>query len=93
VVRSFRGARRGYSLAREPRTFRLRDLIETVEGPGVFERCIFWSNRCNGDNPCSLHEGWSRLKPDLVRYLEHTTLADLAGRAASGRPLGGVKGG
>lgn len=91
VVRSFRGARRGYSLAHEPHTLRLRDLIEAVEGPRVFERCIFWSNHCNGDNPCPLHDGWSRLKPELVAFLEHTTLGDLVARREGTGP-GSVRG-
>jgi len=85
VVRSFRGARRGYSLAQEAHALRLRDLIEAVEGPRVFERCIFWSNHCDGDNPCPLHDGWSRLKPELVAFLERTTLGDLVARDEAGR--------
>jgi len=85
VVRSFRGARRGYCLAREPSTIRVRELVEAIEGPGVFERCIFWSARCDSGDPCPLHDGWMRVSADLVRFLEETTLEDLARRDGARR--------
>lgn len=80
VVRSFRGARRGYCLARSPGAIRVRELVEAIEGPGVFERCIFWSARCDAGSPCPLHDGWMRASAGLVRFLEETTLEDLARR-------------
>lgn len=85
VVRSFRGARRGYCLAREPGAIRIRELLEAIEGPGVFEQCIFCRGRCDSDDPCPLHHGWSRVNADLVRFLEATTLEDLARRRAARR--------
>lgn len=80
MVRSFRGARRGYCLAHEPGAIRVRALVEAIEGPGVFERCIFWNARCDSGDPCPLHDGWMRVSADLVRFLEETTLQDLARR-------------
>lgn len=85
VVRSFRGARRGYCLAREPGAINVRELVEAIEGPGVFERCIFWNARCDSGDPCPLHDGWMRVSADLVRFLEETTLADLARRDGARR--------
>ena len=85
VVRSFRGARRGYCLAREPGAIRVRELVEAIEGPGVFERCIFWNARCDSGDPCPLHDGWMRVSADLVRFLEETTLEDLTRRDGARR--------
>ena len=78
LVRSFRGSVRGYALARSPRQITLREILESIEGPDLFEQCIFWSNRCSDHNPCPLHTGWSVVRPRLIEIAEQTTLASLA---------------
>jgi Rrf2 family protein len=85
LVRSFRGATRGYSLNRPASEISLREVLEAIEGPGLFERCIFWSDRCGEDNPCMLHDGWKQIKPKLTAMLEVTTLHDLVRRATASK--------
>lgn len=85
MVRSFRGATRGYTLGRPPADITLREVLEIIEGAGLFEPRIFWSHRCAEDNPCILNEGWKQIKPKLTAMMEVTTLQDLARRAATAR--------
>ena len=85
LVRSFRGATRGYTLGRPADEITLKEVLEAVEGPGFFERCIFWSNRCAEENPCVLHEGWKQIKPTLTAMMEETTVQDLVRRATTAR--------
>lgn len=47
IVQSFKGAKGGYVLAKEPSEITLKDVIETVEGPYRFSRCL------NEEYPCS----------------------------------------
>ena len=77
LVESFRGRQRGYSLSRDPSEIPLRELLEAIEGPDLFARCIFWGRRCGDSNPCFLHAGWREIKPQLTQFLEGTTLASL----------------
>jgi len=85
LVRSFRGTTRGYTLGRPAAEITLKEVLEAIEGPGIFERCIFWSHRCAEDNPCVLHEGWKQIKPKVTAMMEVTTLQDLARRTATAR--------
>ena len=77
LVRSHRGAIRGYALARPAETIRLREILEAIEGPDLFERCIFWSGRCGDQNPCRLHQRWAKIRPQLEAVMEETTLAQV----------------
>jgi Rrf2 family iron-sulfur cluster assembly transcriptional regulator len=78
IVRSFRGATRGYALARQPDEIKLKDILLAIEGPGLFERCIFWSERCSETNPCPLHNRWKQSSQQFIEALmERTTLYDL----------------
>lgn len=85
LVRSFRGSLRGYALARPASEITLREILETIEGPDLFERCFFWNRRCADLDTCALHEGWKAVKPTLLKVAERTTLQSLAGSRASGR--------
>ena len=78
LVKSFRGASRGYALARPPKQIKTREVLEAIEGPDVFQRCIFWNDRCSDDNPCPLHEGWGKVRPRFVEMTERVTLAELS---------------
>ncbi|MBI4247567.1 MAG: Rrf2 family transcriptional regulator [Candidatus Rokubacteria bacterium] len=87
VVRSHRGAVRGYSLERPGDAITMREILEAIEGPGLFERCAFWPSRCNAETPCVIHRQWGEmLRPTLREILEAITLAQVAAEPA--RSLG-----
>jgi Rrf2 family protein len=78
VVTSSRGAVRGYALSRRPRAIKVREIVLAVEGPDLFDRCIFWSDRCADSNPCPMHFRWKKVRDRVIRSLmERTTLTDL----------------
>ena len=78
IVTSSRGAVRGYALSRTPRKYKVREILLTVEGPDLFDRCVFWSDRCADSNPCPLHFRWKKVRERVIGALmERTTLADL----------------
>lgn len=76
VLRSHRGRQRGYELARSPREISVRDILEGIEGPDLFKRCIFRSEGCSEERPCLLHDSWKAVRPRLRDLLTRTTLAD-----------------
>lgn len=82
IVLSSRGAVRGYALARRPREITVKEIFLAVEGPDLFDRCIFWSDRCADSDPCPMHFRWKRMKKRIIgELMERTTLADLAKRS------------
>ncbi len=84
IVCSHRGTVRGYSLARPPESVTMRDVVEAIEGPGLFERCAFWPSRCDADHPCPIHRRWGELlRPTLTEILEGITLAQIAAAPVS----------
>lgn len=86
LVISHRGVQRGYTLAREARTISLRNIIEAIEGPDLFDRCVFAHRRCGGENPCLVHLAWRDIRPQVQATFKRTTLHDVvkARRNASG---------
>ncbi len=79
LVHSHRGLVRGYSLNRPANAVTMREIIEAIEGPGLFERCAFWPSRCDQQHPCPVHRQWGeKLRPTLKEILEGITLAQVA---------------
>ena len=54
LVKSYKGVHGGYELARTPSTITLRQVIEAVEGPYRFSRCLdnAYDCSCSGNGPC-----------------------------------------
>lgn len=78
IVRSFRGAVRGYTLAQSPESISLKEILLAIEGPEFFGRCLLWSDRCAARNPCRLHAQWATVVKDVHEpLLVQTTLADV----------------
>jgi Rrf2 family protein len=85
IVTSSRGAVRGYALSRKPKAIKVKEILLAVEGSDLFDRCIFWSDRCADSNPCPLHFRWKKVRERVIETLmERTTLADLFKDAVQG---------
>ncbi len=78
VLQSSRGAIRGYALARRTKNIKVKDVFLAIEGPELFDRCIFWSDRCADSDPCPMHSRWKRIRQQVAEMMEQTTLADIA---------------
>lgn len=87
ILISHRGRVRGYELARPADELTLKALLEAIDGPDLFERCVFWTETCDADNPCPLHPAWQHLRPTITAAMEGTTLAQVSEEAVrtSGR--------
>lgn len=78
VLTSHRGKTRGYSLAKPSSELTVRQVLEAVDGPDLFDRCIFWTETCNDENPCPLHNSWKDIKPIIAQRMAQVTLDRIA---------------
>ena len=79
LVRSHRGARRGYSLAQPAAKINLRQVVEGIEGPISISSCNMDEGWCALDGACSLYEIWDDIQKAISEKLETTSLAQLTG--------------
>ncbi len=83
LVVSHRGVRRGYTLAREAKVIPVRSVLEAIEGPDLFDRCVFWHHLCGDESPCLIHPAWREVRPQVKEVFEKTTLQDLVDARAA----------
>lgn len=79
LVRSHRGAKRGYSLSETPDKITLRQVVEGIEGPISISSCNMDTGFCELDGGCSLFGIWDEIQKTITEKLESTTLATLSG--------------
>jgi FeS assembly SUF system regulator len=83
LVTSQRGARGGYSLARQPEEITAVQIIDAVEGPVAITQCSLSHNRCGIEPVCGVGHNWQRISLAIREALKTVTLAQLARPAAS----------
>ncbi len=80
LVKSVRGARGGYLLAREPELISLYDVVRSLEGPLAPVECVEDPNYCDRVGGCTVHLVWGEMGKMLVDFLAGMSLADLVER-------------
>lgn len=78
ILDSARGPRGGYALARPAAAITLHDIKAAIDGVKDLDWCAVGLGPCSDDVPCPLHDGFKPLRQRIKRYLERTTLADIA---------------
>jgi Rrf2 family protein len=79
LVESVRGKSGGYTLAVDPGSVRIADILDRFDGPGDYEKCFLRRASCDARKPCPVHHRWKPIAERIKRFVEETTLADMAG--------------
>lgn len=78
VVKSHRGAKGGFSLARPAAEITIKDVIEAIEGPIHLNVCLIAEGECSRDKICPVHAIWEEAQDKMMGVLARANFADLA---------------
>ena len=88
LVRSRRGPRGGYVLARAAEEVTFRDVIEAVEGPIALNACVGDHADCFLIGACGMQRVWQEGQRRVLELFEKTSIADVRRpRALGAAPL------
>lgn len=77
VLASVRGAKGGYSLAREPERISVATVISALEGPIALTECTVSHKGCDQASGCRIQGRWHLLNDRIAQALESVSLADM----------------
>jgi Rrf2 family protein len=77
LVKSFRGPRGGFTLARNENSISLLDVYEAIEGPMRDASCLLDKRACN-DGACILGDTIHTVSAMFKNHLRKTRISDLA---------------
>lgn len=79
IVKSFKGAHGGYTLSRPAASVTLRQVIEAVEGPYRFSRCVDdgYACNCSSVTACPFHSVFDDITQMVIQKLDEATFDSL----------------
>lgn len=80
VIVSFKGAKGGYSLAKDPMEVSMFEVMEAVDGKQYLNRCICTEVTCNrieNKQDCPFHKKFAQINELMCKELSNTTFQDL----------------
>ena len=79
IVQSFKGAHGGYTLSRPASSITLRQVIEAVEGPYRFSRCVDngYACTCSSVTACPFHSVFDDITQMVIQKLDEATFDSL----------------
>jgi Rrf2 family protein len=79
IIEATRGVRGGYRLKQRPCDISLLDIVKLFDKPRFRQSCFLHDSReCSDTEPCAAHQAWFRVGESNRRFLETTTLEDIA---------------
>ena len=76
-IRSVRGARGGYTLARKPDKISVGQIIQVLEGGLSLVDCVDDAKVCEREKNCPTRDIWLRMSERLMEELSSLTLRDV----------------
>ena len=80
LVKSVRGAKGGYVLAKPPSGISLDDVVNTLEGPLYLVDCVGDPKACRRSSRCVTRDVWKDVSQALHAVLKSMTLEEMARR-------------
>ena len=81
ILSAVRGVGGGFRLGRPPDTISLLEVVETLQGPLLFNECLLGPGTCKRESRCPVHPVWKQIRDGTERILALWTFSDLARRA------------
>jgi len=75
---SQRGAHGGYSLARNPVSITVREVVDALEGEIALTECNSDHSQCEQEATCTIRGSWIRINDAMREMLESITLAEMS---------------
>jgi Rrf2 family protein len=78
IVRSYRGVKGGFSLAKPAREITPLDVLAAIEGKLAINVCLVDKKKCNFSKHCPTYFLWANVQSKIVEMLKKTNFDDLA---------------
>ena len=90
LVRSVRGMKGGFFLARSPKEITLLDILETMEGTISIVDCVMAPEKCAHNNGCTARGIWLRLNDGIRELMRNITFEQILQEYSQGKAAEGV---
>jgi Rrf2 family protein len=83
LVKSYRGVKGGFEIAKDPKEISLLDVIEAVQGPVAMNICALDETLCGFSSTCTIHPVWIEVRREVEKLLREKNFSALRVAGAS----------
>jgi len=85
IIKSEKGPTGGFSMdIHSLNITTLSTIVRTIDGDDIYNGCGLGLNKCNEKKPCPVHNEFKRIRNELKKMLETTTVKSLAANVEKG---------
>jgi Rrf2 family protein len=84
IIQSAKGPNGGFYLGNEALKRPLADVVEAIDGDGIFTGCALGLKQCSEINPCPLHNQFKSIRSEIHNLLQTTEIGNFNEELASG---------
>ncbi|MFP8487848.1 RrF2 family transcriptional regulator [Gracilimonas sp. Q87] len=77
LLESTKGPNGGFRLSRKQEDIALIEVIEAIDGLGVFTKCGIGFKKCSDDHPCPIHHEYKKVREKIHELFRDKTLKEL----------------
>jgi len=78
IVRSYRGVKGGFSLARQAKDISVLDVLEAIEGKMAMNLCLSDKKKCEFSRNCPIHSVWANVQSKIIEVLKKSNFEELS---------------
>ena len=80
LISSMKGRGGGFFFDKPATPLTIFEVISVIEGEKFFFKCGFGLKRCDGENPCPLHDDYLTVREGFFRLVNKETIQSLANK-------------
>lgn len=84
IINSTKGPSGGFYLSERQQDQPISNIVETIEGQGVFKECGLGLSKCSETHPCPIHNEYKVARCLVEKIFREKRVKDLCGPVANG---------
>lgn len=88
IIQSTKGPYGGFEISKDQmKQIKISQIVYAIDGDSVYNGCGLGLSECNAAAPCPMHDKFIKIRAELKKMLETTTIYDLATKIKSGKSI------
>ncbi|MBW7887157.1 MAG: Rrf2 family transcriptional regulator [Bacteroidetes bacterium] len=84
IINSLKGPFGGFFLSEDQQNQPISNIVETIEGKGIFKECGLGLSKCSETHPCPIHHEYKPMREQIERIFREKKVKDLCSSVSSG---------
>ncbi len=88
IVNSLKGPYGGFEMDIDRmKQIKVSEIVYAIDGDSIYNGCALGLSECSNETPCPMHDKFFKIRDELKKMLETTTVYDLATELKSGKSI------